>query len=374
MSNNLKNRQIVLGVDIGTTNIKCCAYDESCNVIGEAHEKITVLDPGDGRHEIEPDFLWDIFQTTVKRCLLNSNLNAADISCIGISTQRATFLTWNRKTCEPFHNFITWKDKRSEKLCEQWNSSILIKILQFGSGVLYFFTRKKLFQVFSILKFTPAMVLTRLYWILKYDKKISDKIFHDEALFGTIDTWLVWKLTGGKVHATDASNASVTGFFDIFKMEWSKIVLSVCNIPKKILPTVKNTCDSYGQTLPEIFGSSIPIYAVVGDQQASLFGAGCYEKNDINCTMGTGTFLNINTGSQPVSASKGIYPLVGWTISSNTTYMLECGLHDVGTVLSVAQNLGFFDNPSESCEIAESVADTGGIFFLPSASVLEVSI
>ncbi|GIY99325.1 putative glycerol kinase 5, partial [Caerostris extrusa] len=196
MSNNLKNRQIILGVDIGTTNIKCCAYDESCNVIGEAHEKITVLDPGDGRHEIEPDFLWDIFQTTVKRCLLNSNLNAADISCIGISTQRATFLTWNRKTCEPFHNFITWKDKRSEKLCEQWNSSILIKHFEVYSGH-----------------------GTNCDYIgcLKYDKKISNKIFHDEALFGTIDTWLVWKLTGGKVHATDASNASVTGFFDIFK-------------------------------------------------------------------------------------------------------------------------------------------------------------
>ncbi|GBM11321.1 Putative glycerol kinase 5 [Araneus ventricosus] len=360
-------RHVILGVDVGTTNVKCYAYDHHCKVIGEAHEKVAVLDPGDGRHEIEPELLWSVFLTVVKRCLLNSQLHAAEISCMGISTQRGTFLTWNRETHEAFHNFITWKDMRSEKLCEQWNSSYLVKLMRFGSAILYFFTRKKLFQLLSRLKFTPAMVLTRLHWILKYDRKVRDKIFQNEAVFGTIDSWLVWKLTGGKVHATDTSNACVTGFFDIFKMEWSKMILNVCNIPRNVLPEVKNTCDNYGQILPEIFGAAIPISAVVGDQQASLFGAGCFRKNDINCTMGTGTFLNINTGSQPVVTCNGIYTLIGWTISSNTTYILECGFHDVGTVLSVAQNLGFFGHPAESCQIAESVSDTGDVYFLPSS-------
>ncbi|XP_055927466.1 putative glycerol kinase 5 isoform X1 [Argiope bruennichi] len=367
MSRNSMKKHVILGVDVGTTNVKCFAYDHHFKVIGQAHEKVSILDPGDGRHEIEPELLWSVFLTVVRNCLLNSHLHAAEVSCMGISTQRGTFLTWNRETHEAFHNFITWKDMRSEKLCEQWNSSYLVKLMRFVSAILYFFTRKKLFQLLSRLKFTPAMVLTRLRWILKYDRKVRDKIFQNEALFGTIDSWLVWKLTGGKVHATDSSNACVTGFFDIIKMEWSKMVLNACSIPRNILPEVKNTCDNYGQVLPEIFGAAFPIFAVVGDQQASLFGSGCFRKDDINCTMGTGTFLNINTGSEPVVASNGIYTLVGWTISAKTTYILECGFHDVGAVLSVAQNLGFFDHPAKSCSIAESVSDTGDVYFLPSS-------
>ncbi|CAL1261365.1 unnamed protein product [Larinioides sclopetarius] len=359
-------RQVILGVDVGTTNIKCFAYDDHYKVIGEAHEKVAALDPGDGRHEIEPELLWSVFLTVVKRCLMNSQLHAAEISCMGISTQRGTFLTWNRETHEAFHNFITWKDRRSEKLCQQWNSSYLMKLMRFGSAILYFFTRKKLFQLLRTLEFTPYMVLTRLHWILKYDRKVRHEIFKNEALFGTIDTWLVWRLTGGKVHATDPSNACATAFFDILKIEWSKMILNIFNIPRNMLPEVKNTCDNYGQTLPEIFGAAIPISAVVGDQQASLFGAGCFRKNDIICTMGTGTFLNINMGSQPVFAYNGIHTLIGWTISSNTTYTLEGGFHDVGAVLSVAQNLGFFDHPAESCQIAESVSDTADVNFLPS--------
>ncbi|GFY00924.1 putative glycerol kinase 5 [Trichonephila clavipes] len=152
----------------------------------------------------------------------NSTTRVADITCLGISTLRASFLTWNRKTEETFHNFITWKDKRCEKLCEQWNSSFITKLLRFGAGTLYFFTRIKLFQIMSSIKFTSAMVLTRLYWILKHDEKIRHEVFKEGTLFGTIDTWLIWKLTGGKVHATDPSNACVTGFFDIFKQSSSE--------------------------------------------------------------------------------------------------------------------------------------------------------
>ncbi|GFR09468.1 putative glycerol kinase 5 [Trichonephila clavata] len=225
----------------------------------------------------------------------------------------------------------------------------------------------------SSIKFTSAMVLTRLYWMLKHDEKIRHEVFKEGTLFGTIDTWLIWKLTGGKVHATDPSNACVTGFFDIFKMEWSKLVLRGFNIPENILPELKNTGDCYGSTLPEVFGVAIPICAVIGDQQASIFGAGCFKNKEMSCTMGTGTFLHVNTGCEPASSCSGIYPLIGWTIASNTSYILECGMHDVGSVLHVAQNLGFFDDPNTSSDIAQSVSDSGGIYFLPSACMLETA-
>ncbi|GFT92162.1 putative glycerol kinase 5 [Nephila pilipes] len=373
MSNGDSKRQVVLGIDIGTTNIKCYAYDKCCNMIGGAYERMTVLNPGDGRHEIEPDVLWNAFQNVVKKCLSNSQLKAADITCLGISTLRASFITWNRQTQETFHNFITWKDRRCEKQCEEWNSSFITKLLRFGAGTLYFFTRMKIFQIMSTLKFTSGMVLTRFFWMLKHDEEIRHKVFQKEALFGTIDTWLIWKLTGGKVHATDPSNACVSGFFDIFKMEWSKLILRGFNIPGNILPEVKNTCDFYGHILPEIFGVAIPICAVMGDQQASIFGAGSFKKNDINCTMGTGTFLHVNTGYEPAPSRSGIYPLIGWTIASNATYILESGMHDVATVLHVAQNLGFLDDPNTSSEVAQSVSDSNGVYFIPSACMLETA-
>ncbi|KAG8198401.1 hypothetical protein JTE90_021643 [Oedothorax gibbosus] len=365
-------KKVVLGVDIGTTNIRCYAYNELAEIIGTAREKINVLEFEDGRHEIEPDVLWVVFQKVIKNCLLDSHLKPEDVSGMGLSTQRSSFLLWNRNSSEPLHNFITWKDRRTEKLCDSWNSSLFVKALRFVAGLLYLLTRKKLFQVASVLKFKPSMVLARLYSIIHNNIKVKEEISKKEVLFGTIDTWLVWKLTGGKVHATDGSNACVTGFFDIFKMEWMTWLLNILRIPTNILPEIKNTSDQFGETLPELFGSSIPICAIVGDQQASLFGSGCLSKNDVNCTMGTGTFLNMNTGLSPKTSTNGVYPLVAWTIPSQTIYMVEICVHDVGTNLSLAQKIGGFTDPRYSSEIAKNISGMD-LFFLPSSTLLEIS-
>ncbi|XP_071044112.1 glycerol kinase 5 isoform X6 [Parasteatoda tepidariorum] len=316
-------RNVILGVDIGTTNIKCFAYNSSMEVIAKAKAVLPVCNLKNGGQEIVPDELWKNFKNVVKQCLLSSKLSSSDVLSLGISTQRGTFVTWDRNSGETFHNFITWKDKRAKSVCELWNASPCIKFLRLGAFIMYIFTRMKKFQLLSRLQFSTAMVLIRLYWI----------------------------------------------FQNTIQMKWAKWLLNIFGIPTMILPTVLNTCDSFGEASEEIFGFPIPIHALVGDQQASLFGAGCFKKYDMTCTMGTGSFLTMNTGNSPFGAYSGFYPLVGWTISSETTYIIEGGVHDVGTVLSWASNIGLVDIPENSDKIALNVPDNGNVYFLPGANV-----
>jgi putative glycerol kinase 5 len=227
------------------------------------------------------------------------------ISCIGISTLRGTFITWDRETGEPFHNFITWKDIRADKLCDEWNDSFRVKCLKSGAKFIHFFTRSNRFLAASLLKFSTGMIVIRFLWMLENLPIIRQRAIEGRAMFGTVETYLIWKLTGGKVHATDPSNACVSGFFDPFLMEWAQWAINMFNIPPSMLPIVQDTNGDFGETSPEIFGVSIPIRAVVGDQQAAMFGECCFQVGDVKCTLGTGTFININTGSTPYASYKG---------------------------------------------------------------------
>ena len=236
---------------------------------------------------------------------LAAKITAPQILCLGISTQRGTFITWDRKTGEPFHEFITWKDIRSDHLCKQWNHSFRMKCINFGAKFVHFFTRSNRFLAASLLRFTTGMVVMRFLWVLQNIPHIRLKAVEGDALYGTLDTYLVWKLTGGKVHATDASNACITGFYDPFLMKWADWALHMFDIPPSMLPTVKDTNGDFGTTSAHLFGASIPIRAVVGDQQAAMFGECCFREGDVKCTLGTGTFININTGDQPFASYKG---------------------------------------------------------------------
>ncbi len=210
---------------------------------------------------------------------------------MAIATQRGTFTTWDRESGQTFHNFITWKDIRSSSLCEQWNNSFRIKALKAGANLLHFFTRSHRFLAGSLMKFTTGMAVIRLIWVLENLPQVKQKAIEGKAMFGTVDTYLVWKLTGGKVHATDASNACVTGMFDPFRMKWMDWVMNMFHIPYSMLPIVQDTNGSFGETLAEIFGVSIPICCLVGDQQAAMFGECCFEVGDVKCTLGTGSFM-----------------------------------------------------------------------------------
>lgn len=361
----------VAAIDIGSTTIRCHIYDKDVNIIGEASSQLEVLQPRRGWFEVNPDQLWSAFVKVVKTSIFNSKLKSSQISCLGISSQRGTFITWEKDTGIPFHNFISWKDLRASSICKEWNNSLRMKCLRWGSHILHLLSGKKRFLAAKVLKLSTAMVVMRLHWILQNIPDVKKKALDGQALFGTIDTWLVWKLTGGRVHATDASNACITGLFDPFQMHWAGWAINMFGIPPSMLPIVKPTSGEFGKSDACIFGVSLPITAIVGDQQASMFGECCFEVGEIKCTMGTGSFININTGNTPHASYKGLYPVVGWTINDETTYLAEGGTHDTGTVICWAQKLGLLDDPFESSEIATSVPDSGGVYFIPAFSGLQ---
>lgn len=306
---------------------------------------------------------------------IDAKINVSQLLCMGISTQRGTFITWDRKTGEPFHNFITWKDIRSDQLCKQWNQSFRLKCIKFGAKFIHFFIRSNRFLAASLLRFTTGMVIMRFIWVLQNIPQIRLKATEGDALYGTLDTYLVWKLTSGRVHATDASNSCITGFYDPFLMQWADWALNMFDIPPSMLPTVKDTNGDFGRTSAQIFGASIPIRAVVGDQQAAMFGECCFREGDVKCTLGTGTFININTGYQPFASYKGLYPIVGWKLVSDQkpTYLIEGASYDTGTAILWAQSIGLFDDPKETSDLVHNESN-GSVYFVPAFSGLQAPI
>lgn len=365
----------ILVIDIGTTNFRCHIYNKSAQLVANSCVSIQLLYPKQGWTEINAQSLWEAFIESVKKAIQNGKLNINQISCIGISSLRGTFITWDRETGQPFHNFITWKDIRANKLCEQWNNSFRLKCLRSGAKFIHFFNRSNRFLAASLLRFTTGMVVMRLLWILENFPIIRERAVEGKAMFGTVDTYLIWRLTGGHIFATDPSNACVTGFYDPFLMCWANWAINMFNIPPSMLPIVQDTNGDYGQTLPEIFGTSIPIRAVVGDQQAAMFGECCFRVGDVKCTLGTGAFININTGSSPFASFKGLYPVVGWKLVNNEkpVYLAEGSSYDTGSAISWAQSVGLLDDPKDSSEMAISVSNDN-LFFVPAFSGLQAPI
>ncbi|XP_076339359.1 glycerol kinase 5-like [Tachypleus tridentatus] len=375
MSGDLLNGQkYIVAVDVGTTNVRCHIYDKQANIKGEAQGRMELMFPHHGWVELSPDMLWNTFVQVVRNGIKNAGIKAKQVACIGISTQRGTFTNWDRETGQPFHNLITWKDTRAERLCREWNNSIQMKCLRGGAQLLYFFTRRKRFLAASILYFQTGMVVMRLLWMLQHIPVIRERAVEGQAMFGTLDTWLMWKLTGGRTHATDSSCASISGMYDPFQMCWAGWCINMLNIPPSLLPVVKDTSGWFGKTTPEIFGASIPITAIIGDQQASTFGECCFDVGDVKCTIGTGAFININTGDKPHASLKGLYPVIGWKVGDSVTYLAEGSSYDAGTVLLWGQKIGLYDDVAQTSDLANSVPNSNGVCFVPAFSGLQAPV
>ncbi|PIK57718.1 putative glycerol kinase 5 [Apostichopus japonicus] len=317
--------------------------------------------PSQGIIEIIPEVLWNQFVTTIKEAIQDSGVAPSDITALGLSTQRATFTTWNKKTGKSYHNFICWNDTRSVKRADSINNSWSFMGLRTGATLLYGLScGSRRWETASVFKFTSQHVTMRLGWVIDNIPKLKKDIAKDLVHYGAVDTWLVWKLTKGKVHATDLSNFSTTGMYDVFKKGYNNIHMAYLGLPTNILPEIKDTNGDYGIVDPELFGASIPIRAVIADQQAAMFGQCCFNEGDIKLTMGTGSFLVINTGPRPTVPYDGAYPLVGWQIGNEMTYIMECNDADTGTVVEWGVKMGFYDDPSQSAPVAESVANSGG--------------
>ncbi|KAG1667293.1 putative glycerol kinase 5 [Nymphon striatum] len=364
----------ILAVDVGTTCIKSQIFNDKAEICGETEQFVQLEYPKLGYVEIDPDALWDSFVKSIMKVSTNSGIPISEISCMGLSVHRGTFITWDRLTNKPFHKFIVWNDLRADRDVKKWNNSFALRSLRFSSKLLHKITRLKRLLSASIYKLSNNMVLSKLYWVLQNNNKLRTSALSGNAMFGTLDTWLIYKLTGNTKHVSEYSCASSTGIFDPYVMEWGDWCLKLFDIPESILPKLINSSGDICDTDPAIFGSSIKISSVLGDQQAAMFGQGCFDKGDVKLSLGTGTFLGVNTGDHPHASLNGLHPLVAWKIGNKTTYMVEGMCCDTGTIINWAQNIGLFNDPAETNDIANSVIDSHGVYFVPAFSGIQAPV
>eukprot|EP00794_Sanderia_malayensis_P009071 gene9071-10039_t len=361
----------IIGVDVGSTTISCYIFDEHGKKKGKAIAPTILVHPKQGYTEIDPVLLWDTFVAVTKESFKSANITAADVTAFGISTQRGSFITWDRDTGEPLHNFIGWQDLRAADLSDQWNNSFTMRAIKSGSKLLFRLTGSSRYKAASVINFAPNHTSMRLLWLLNNDPVIYQKAHNGTLMFGTIDSWLIWKLSGCKTHLTDYSNASSTGIFDPYMMEWSSFFCKLLGFPSSIFPKIVDTSGVIINVDEDIFGSSFPITALAADQQASVFGQCCFDEGDINCTLGTGTFIDINTGSTPHATLGGIYPLVGWKIGESITFVAEGCCSGTASSVEWSKNVGLFNEVSETSDMAFSVEDSDGVCFVPAFHGLE---
>ncbi len=369
------SEKYILVNDVGTTGTRAVIYDSETNVIAEEYTELPQVFPKPGWTEQEPAVLYDKCVEVTRRALDKAKLAPADMAAMGIATQRATSMLWDRNTGEPVYNAITWQDTRMSDECERINRSLFFKGLHVLGGAYQGIAKLsgalkrnavgKMLITAGHFTVTPAMSPAHARWTLDNVPAAAEKEARGELLFGTVDTWLVWKYTGGRVHATDFSNISATGMFDPFQMKWSSQLLKPFKLPGNlVLPEIRETSGDFGVT--EVFGDPIPIRCVVADQQAALFGEACFENGSVKCTNGTGTFVDMNTGEEPVASVHKLTPLVAWKMGGKATYMLEGIISSAGSsVQFLRDNLQIIKNANECESLAFGVNDTGGVYLVP---------
>jgi len=362
MANN-KQEEFVLSLDVGTTNIRAFIYDQTGAIRGHDNDKVHLLQPKPGWVEIDPDQLWDTIISVMKNAIKNANILPKDVKSIGISTQRSTFTTWKKSTGKPFHNLITWKDLRADALVKEWNNSFSMKGIRMGSKALHLVTRQKKYIVGGILKLKNAMVNMRLLWTIQNIPELTEalKTEKENVMFGTLECWLLFKLSGDKkLHLSTYSNAAATGIFDPFALDYVSWIPIVFGIPNEIMPKVVDDAgEHFGSTKRDIFGVEIPIRCIMADQSASVYGLGCLKQNQIKMSLGSGSFLDVNTGPDIHASMKGLVPLIGWRIGDELVYLAEGASHDTSSIIIWAQNMGMTSNtkPDEFLRaILESIA------------------
>lgn len=376
MANN-EQEEFVLSLDVGTTNIRAFIYDQTGAIRGHDNDKVHLLQPKPGWVEIDPDQLWDTIISVMKNAMKNANISPKDVKSIGISTQRSTFTTWKKSTGKPFHNLITWKDLRADALVKEWNNSFSMKGIRMGSKALHLVTRQKKYIVGGILKLKNAMVNMRLLWTIQNIPELTEalKTEKENIMFGTLECWLLFKLSGDKkLHLSTYSNAAATGIFDPFSLDYVSWIPMVFGIPNEIMPKVVDDAgEHFGSTKRDIFGAEIPIRCIMADQSASVYGLGCLKQNQIKMSLGSGSFLDVNTGPDIHASMKGLVPLIGWRIGDELVYLAEGASHDTSSIIIWAQNMGFFTEPVETSQMAENAPDTN-IFFVPGFNGLQAPI
>jgi len=340
----------ILSLDQGTTSSRAILIEHNGSIKLSARKEFKQIFPNPGWVEHDANEIWSSQAAVIAEVMAKGNVSAADIAAIGITNQRETTVVWERKTGKPLCNAIVWQDRRTTEYCQELKSKGLEKLFKERTGLLL----------------DPYFSGTKLHWILKTVPGAFERAKRGELAFGTIDTWLVWKLTDGKKHITDATNASRTLLFDIHKCAWDDELLNILEIPRAILPEVKSSSEVYGHTNVPVLSSAIPISGIAGDQQAALFGQSCFKAGMVKATYGTGSFLLMNTGTSPVISKNNLLTTIAYQFGGQVFYALEGSVFIAGAVVQwLRDNLKIIKTSADVEKLSTSVPDSDGVFFVP---------
>ena len=342
--------KFVMALDAGTTSNRCILFNEKGEMCSVAQKEFTQYFPKPGWVEHDAIEIWLTQYAIAAEALAKLNVTAADIAAIGITNQRETTIVWDKNTGEPVYHAIVWQDRRTAEYCD----SLVAKGL------------KESFRAKTGLVIDPYFSGTKIRWILENVEGARERAEKGELLFGTVESWLIWKLTGGKVHVTDYSNASRTMLYNIIDLKWDEEILKELNIPACMLPEVRPSSCVYGETTEDLFGGSIPISGAAGDQQSALFGQTCFNPGEAKNTYGTGCFMLMNTGEKPVFSKNGLVTTIAWGLDGKVEYALEGSIFVAGSAIQwLRDQLRLVDSAPDSEYFAKKVKDTNGCYVVP---------
>lgn len=344
-------------------------YDWSLKEVAKVYQLVSSRVDKEGVFETDADKLYDTAVSVIKKALLEGGIGAQEIAAIGVTNQRSTFTSWDAKSGKSLHPFISWADLRGTEICETANNSLFTHVLRSVCRVGYWITRMPLLLTVSHLTLKNNQLGPKLCWVVKNVPEVAKCLDRGDLRVGTLDSWLLFRLSGKSLHACDASNASATGVFDPFGLVWSNFVRLMVYpfryVPTSVYPRVRQSSDDYGSTDPSLFGHPIPICALAADQQAAMFGHGCSKKGDTKVTLGTGGFVNACTGDRALASYGTLYPLVAWKLNNKVTFAMEGQDTTAGLGVEWLVRVGLISKPEETEALALSVPDTNDVYYVP---------
>jgi len=343
-------KKYILTLDQGTTSSRAILFNNEGKIASIAQKEFTQFYPKPGWVEHDPMEIWSSQASVITEAVLKENLSADEIAAIGITNQRETTIVWDRQTGRPVYNAIVWQDRRTSEKCDELKQQGLDKSIREKTGLV-------LDAYFSA---------TKIQWILNKVEGAREKAERGELAFGTVDTWLIWNLTGGQLHVTDVTNASRTMIFNINTLEWDDELLNIFQIPKNMLPEVKSSSEVYGETSGQLLATKVPIAGIAGDQQAALFGHICVRPGMVKNTYGTGCFMLMNIGDKPVLSKNNLITTVAWKIGDKVQYAFEGSIFIAGAVVQwLRDELKIISSAAEIETLASEVQDSGGVYMVP---------
>ena len=340
----------ILSIDQGTTSSRAIVFNNRGAIVSVAQETFPQHFPQDGWVEHDPDDIWNTVLSTCKQAIAKADISPDHIAAIGITNQRETTLVWDRETGKPIYNAIVWQDRRTSAYCDEIRTAELEADITAKTGLLI----------------DPYFSATKIQWILDHIEGARARAENGELAFGTVDSFILWKLTNGASHKTDATNASRTQVFNIHDQTWDASLLKLFRIPSALMPEVLDSSDDFGRCDPSILGAAIPIYGMAGDQQAALFGQTCFKEGMAKSTYGTGCFLMLNTGHKALASQNRLLTTVAYRLNGKTTYALEGSIFAAGTTIQwLRDGLQLFDHASDTEALAEHTPLHSGVYMVP---------